>query len=85
MHPQRDLVVGTPKPIADHLQDLFESRACDSFVVSPAIYGGMIEQFCRMVVPELLRRGIFRKETGAARCGRTSSLPVVRSHNRGEL
>jgi hypothetical protein len=35
--------VGTPKPIAGHLQDLLESRACDSFVVSPAIYRGMIE------------------------------------------
>jgi FMN-dependent oxidoreductase (nitrilotriacetate monooxygenase family) len=59
---QRDLVVGTPKSIADQLQDLFESRACDGFVVSPAVYPGMFEQFCRMVVPELQRRGIFRKE-----------------------
>ncbi len=55
-------IVGTPSRIADHLQQVFESGACDGFVVAPTYFPGMIEQFCRMVVPELQRRGIFRKE-----------------------
>src|SRR5262249_43419249 len=43
----RGLVVGTPVSIADHMQALYEARACDGFVVSPAVYPGMFEQFCR--------------------------------------
>lgn len=55
-------IVGTPSQIADYLQHIFESGACDGFIVAPTYFPGMIEQFCRMVVPELQRRGIFRKE-----------------------
>jgi alkanesulfonate monooxygenase SsuD/methylene tetrahydromethanopterin reductase-like flavin-dependent oxidoreductase (luciferase family) len=45
----------------------FESGACDGFVVAPTYFPGMIEQFCRMVVPELQRRGIFAKSMRARR------------------
>lgn len=55
-------IVGTPSQVADHLQHIFESGACDGFIVAPTYFPGMIEQFCRMVVPELQRRGLFRKE-----------------------
>jgi FMN-dependent oxidoreductase (nitrilotriacetate monooxygenase family) len=55
-------IVGTPAQIADHLQHAFESGACDGFIVAPTYFPGMIEQFCRAVVPELQRRGIFRHE-----------------------
>ena len=48
--------------IADRLQDIFESGACDGFVVAPTNFPGMFEQFCRSVVPELQRRGLFRTE-----------------------
>ncbi|MEE3100891.1 MAG: LLM class flavin-dependent oxidoreductase, partial [Pseudomonadota bacterium] len=47
---------------ADHLTHLFESGACDGFVVSPTHFPGMFEEFCRAVVPELQRRGVFRTE-----------------------
>jgi len=57
---ERDLIIGTPEGIADRLEDLFVSRACDGFVVSPAVYPGMFEQFCRSVVPILQKRGLFR-------------------------
>ncbi|MEC9434451.1 MAG: NtaA/DmoA family FMN-dependent monooxygenase [Pseudomonadota bacterium] len=55
-------IVGTPEAIADHLTHLFESGACDGFVVSPTHFPGMFEEFCRAVVPELQRRGVFRTE-----------------------
>ena len=55
-------VVGTPKMIADHLQAIFEDEVCDGFVLAPTMFPGMFEQFCRGVVPELQRRGIFRTE-----------------------
>lgn len=59
---KNDEIVGTPAQVADHLQHIFESGACDGFIVAPTYFPGMIEQFCRMVVPELQRRGLFRTE-----------------------
>jgi len=55
-------MVGTPEGIADRLQAMFEARLCDGFVLAPTMFPGMFEQFCRGVVPELQRRGLFRTE-----------------------
>jgi FMN-dependent oxidoreductase (nitrilotriacetate monooxygenase family) len=55
-------MVGTPVMIADRLQAIFESGVCDGFVLTPTMFPGMFEQFCRGVVPELQRRGLFRTE-----------------------
>ncbi len=57
-------LVGTPEMIADSLVDLFESEACDGFVLTPTTFPGMYEQFCKTVVPVLQRRGVFRREYG---------------------
>jgi alkanesulfonate monooxygenase SsuD/methylene tetrahydromethanopterin reductase-like flavin-dependent oxidoreductase (luciferase family) len=53
---------GTPAMIADYMQDMFESGGCDGFVLAPTVTPIMFEDFGRMVVPELQRRGLFRKE-----------------------
>jgi FMN-dependent oxidoreductase (nitrilotriacetate monooxygenase family) len=58
----RNLLVGTPIQIADHMQDLFEARACDGFVLTPTISPVMWEDFARMLTPELQRRGLLRTE-----------------------
>jgi FMN-dependent oxidoreductase (nitrilotriacetate monooxygenase family) len=55
-------MVGTASEIADRLQTMFESGICDGFVLTPTMFPGMFEQFCRSVVPELQRRGLFRTE-----------------------
>ena len=55
-------MVGTPSMIADRLQETFEAGVCDGFVLAPTTFPGMFEQFCRGVVPELQRRGLFRIE-----------------------
>ncbi len=55
-------VVGTASMIVDYLQEVFESGVCDGFVLAPTMFPGMFEQFCRSVVPELQRRGLFRTE-----------------------
>jgi FMN-dependent oxidoreductase (nitrilotriacetate monooxygenase family) len=53
---------GSAKTIADEMQHWLESDACDGFnIMFPTIPGG-VEDFVRWVVPELQRRGIFRKE-----------------------
>ena len=55
-------VVGTPASVADQLTDLFETKACDGFILTPTVFPGTWEQFVRSVVPELQRRGVFRTE-----------------------
>jgi FMN-dependent oxidoreductase (nitrilotriacetate monooxygenase family) len=53
---------GSAKTIADEMQHWLESDACDGFnIMFPTIPGG-VEDFVRWVVPELQRRGIFRRE-----------------------
>jgi FMN-dependent oxidoreductase (nitrilotriacetate monooxygenase family) len=58
-------MTGTPARIADAMQDLFDAGSCDGFIVMPIVHPTSHEQFCRAVVPELQRRGIFRKEYSA--------------------
>ena len=55
-------MVGTATMVADRLQETFEAGVCDGFVLAPTMFPGMFEQFCRSVVPELQRRGVFRTE-----------------------
>jgi FMN-dependent oxidoreductase (nitrilotriacetate monooxygenase family) len=55
-------IVGSPASVADQLEDLFDSEACDGFIITPTVFPGSFEQFVRAVVPELQRRGKFRRK-----------------------
>jgi len=55
-------MVGGPKDIADEMEEWFHSPACDGFVVGPTHQPGAFEDFVEFVVPELQRRGVFRKD-----------------------
>jgi FMN-dependent oxidoreductase (nitrilotriacetate monooxygenase family) len=52
--------IGTSSDIADAMQELFESDACDGFNITPTHLPGGCEDFVELVVPELQRRGLFR-------------------------
>src|SRR3954469_6745091 len=53
---------GTPKTIADAMEEWLFTDACDGFnVMFPYVPGGL-DDFVHMVVPELQRRGLFRTE-----------------------
>ncbi len=54
--------VGTPQSVADQMEEWFNGGACDGFVLGATHMPGAYEDFVRLVVPELQRRGIFRKE-----------------------
>jgi FMN-dependent oxidoreductase (nitrilotriacetate monooxygenase family) len=58
----RALLAGTPAMIADVMEDWFKDGACDGFVLPPTVFPTTYEEFGRMVVPELQRRGLFRTE-----------------------
>jgi alkanesulfonate monooxygenase SsuD/methylene tetrahydromethanopterin reductase-like flavin-dependent oxidoreductase (luciferase family) len=54
--------VGTPRTIADQMQEWLEAEASDGFnVMFPYLPEGL-EDFVHKVVPELQRRGLFRRE-----------------------
>jgi len=57
-----NVLKGTPSVIADHLQQWFESNAADGFNIMPAWFPGQFELFVEYVVPELQKRGLFRKD-----------------------
>ncbi|TDR90213.1 LLM class flavin-dependent oxidoreductase [Enterovirga rhinocerotis] len=53
--------VGTATSVADQMEEWF-TTACDGFVVSATHSPGAYEDFVRLVVPELQRRGIFQRD-----------------------
>ena len=55
-------VVGGPKEVADQLEAWIAGEACDGFVIGATHVPGTYEDFAHHVVPELQRRGLFRRE-----------------------
>jgi FMN-dependent oxidoreductase (nitrilotriacetate monooxygenase family) len=56
------MIRGTPKQVADELEQWLLNGAADGFNLLPAYVPGGLNDFVDLVVPELQRRGIFRKE-----------------------
>jgi FMN-dependent oxidoreductase (nitrilotriacetate monooxygenase family) len=54
------VLCGTPKRIADTLEEWFVTGAADGFNVLPPYFPGAFDDFVDLVVPELQRRGLFR-------------------------
>jgi FMN-dependent oxidoreductase (nitrilotriacetate monooxygenase family) len=54
--------VGSAKQVADLMEEWFVTEAADGFNVMPSTMTGGVSDFARLVVPELQRRGLFRKE-----------------------
>lgn len=55
-------MVGTPKTIADEMETWIETDASDGFTIMFPYLPGGLDDFVRGVIPELQRRGLFRKE-----------------------
>ena len=56
------VLCGTPKRIADTLEEWFFEEAADGFNVLPPYFPGALTDFVDLVVPELQARGVFRQE-----------------------
>jgi alkanesulfonate monooxygenase SsuD/methylene tetrahydromethanopterin reductase-like flavin-dependent oxidoreductase (luciferase family) len=73
-------LVGTPQTIADEIEEWLYADACDGFnIMFPYVPGGL-DDFVDQAVPELQRRGLFRREYE----GRTlrENLGLPRPENR---
>jgi alkanesulfonate monooxygenase len=67
--------VGTPARIADQMEEWLLSDACDGFnVMFPYLPAGL-DDFVDRVVPELQRRGIFRRDYGGITLRENLGLP----------
>ena len=69
-------IVGGPKEVADQFEAWFAAPACDGFVLSASHVPGAYEDFVRFVVPELQRRGLFRKAFAGPTLRENLALPV---------
>jgi N-acetyl-S-(2-succino)cysteine monooxygenase len=68
-------VYGTPKRIADILEEWFTGGLADGFVVMPAHFPGAFDDFVDRVVPELQRRGLYKTEYSGTTLRELLGLP----------
>lgn len=54
--------VGSKTDVADQMEQWFRTGACDGFVLAATSMPGSYEDFVRLVVPELQRRGVFHHD-----------------------
>jgi alkanesulfonate monooxygenase SsuD/methylene tetrahydromethanopterin reductase-like flavin-dependent oxidoreductase (luciferase family) len=55
------IVHGTVEEVVDSLQEWFEGGGCDGFNIMPATFPEGLDDFVELCIPELQRRGLFRK------------------------
>ena len=73
-------LIGTPRTIADQMEEWLLDRGCDGFnVMFPYLPGGL-DDFVDRVVPELQRRELFRREYEGTTL--RDNLGLARPHNR---
>ena len=77
-----NVFVGTPKALAEMMEEWFQAGAADGFVMLSPYYPTPMRNFVRWVVPELQRRGIYRTAyegtTLRANLGLPSPAPPLR-------
>jgi alkanesulfonate monooxygenase SsuD/methylene tetrahydromethanopterin reductase-like flavin-dependent oxidoreductase (luciferase family) len=56
------VLCGTPAQIADTLEEWFVAGAADGYNILPPYFPGGFADFVDLVVPELQRRGLYRRE-----------------------
>lgn len=56
------VAIGTPRDVADRIEQLLDEGGGDGFMIMSTYMPGSFQEFVDMVVPELQRRGRFRTE-----------------------
>jgi FMN-dependent oxidoreductase (nitrilotriacetate monooxygenase family) len=70
-------IAGTASDVADYLESIVKAGAADGFVVSPAFLPDSLDRFVDGVVPELQRRGLFRRDYGGPHLRDHLDLPSL--------
>lgn len=56
------IIVGSPQTVADQLQSWIEDTDVDGFNLNPTVKPECVADFVDLVVPELQRRGVYKRE-----------------------
>jgi len=56
------VIHGSPQTVADIMEEWFRKDGCDGFNIMPPFLPGALDDFVDLVIPELQRRGLFRRE-----------------------
>ncbi|MET0208858.1 MAG: LLM class flavin-dependent oxidoreductase [Burkholderiaceae bacterium] len=54
--------IGSATEVVDRMEEWFTGGACDGFMIQAPYVPGGLEDFVRLAVPELQKRGLFRQE-----------------------
>ena len=73
------VLCGTPRRIADTLEQWFVEGAADGYNILPPYFPGAFDDFVDLVVPELQRRGLFRHDYEGTTLRDHFGLPRVTS------
>jgi len=68
-------MVGTAKTIADEMEEWIATQASDGFTIMFPYLPGGLDDFCDRVVPELQRRGLYRRDYEGATLRENLGLP----------
>jgi alkanesulfonate monooxygenase len=68
-------MIGTAKTIADEMEEWIATEASDGFTIMFPYLPGGLDDFCDRVVPELQRRGLYRREYEGATLRENLGLP----------
>ncbi len=68
---------GSPTQVADQMEDWYKSNCCDGFNVHVPLQPTGLRRFVDLVIPELQRRGLFRKEYSGGTLREMMGLPVA--------
>jgi N-acetyl-S-(2-succino)cysteine monooxygenase len=77
------LVCGSPTTVADFMEEWFKDGAVDGFTLLPAHFPEAFDDFIDLVIPELQKRGLFRKDYQGTMLRDHLGLPMPQ--NRFEL
>jgi len=69
-------VIGTPTDIADAMEEWMDANAADGFNITPTHLPAGIEDFVELVIPELQRRGRYRRHYEGATLRENLGLPA---------
>ena len=67
--------VGSPSQVADQMEAWLRGGACDGFVLAATHMPGAYEDFVRLVVPELQRRGLLHRDYAGRTLRENVGLP----------
>ena len=70
---------GSPKQVADQMEEWFTAPACDGFVLAATSMPGAHDDVVRLLVPELQRRGLFQKEYAGPTLRENLGLTIPRA------